>query len=251
MDLKSSDKIVSLHFQDCKKHCQNKSVCYLLKRDHNGPSLNTFTIRTAILELGYQVYESICDKLTPYHFGMLNKYKNYNITISCNNFDKELYNYKNQVQLSVYSEKDIKKYQGLKLLYLIFDKKTENILHKNIKNVNIIIDIDYIKNNRNLLRKIVSCNHRYYSNDKVEILYGYNNCYNMDDPKDKNISFDSCLSSWIINGKCPYKNNNYIDIGLDGVRTCPFQKKAQKLDLNNLFNIENKNNCIYNKFFKG
>lgn len=236
----SSNKIVSLHMEPCKKGCPHSDICYLRKRKlSRGFPLPT-NFREAMLNQGFTIHESVCKTITDYHANLLLKFPKYNITVSypvwkrCNLPAKNL---TNQIQVSVYNEKQALEIEGQKL-FLIKNAETLKLgikLFSNplVKNLHFNLDM-----NRSI---------------HIQLLL-------MQDSA-RNLTLDTCLYSWIVNGECPYRTD-YIDISYDWtVRRCPFSVNGtpipknyigQSGDYSRLFNLKhNPDKCTYEDKYKG
>lgn len=219
MEQTYSDKIVSLHLEKCERtHCKNRKICYHVNKHiiTNTSSLANiypfeFSIKK-ILKLGCKVYESICIRLTDRHLDLLQEFKNYNVTIPYDLMVPELSNYRSQVQVSVYDKSQIYNIGNtFWKLFLIKDNITLNeansYINMNIPQMHYILALDYIKESKVPITVLVG--------KKLEKTV---------------LSLDSCLTSWILNGRCPYKHYNYIDLTYDGtLRTCPYSKKGMDI----------------------
>jgi hypothetical protein len=240
------NKIISLHLEKCGGNCPHTKECYHIKRKENKLSYNisnNIEIHKSIIRSGYKIHESICSKnrLTKWHIKELKKNKNYNITISANHFSLKLKNIleknKDQIQISVYDQYNLDVFKDWQKLFLIKNDESYNQfnewLGKNTGKLHFILDQNYV--NSSLIKKI--------------ILLFNNKC-------SKNQSMDNCLTSWLINGRCPYSNGNYIDINYDGtIRTCPYSIKGinpskAATNLNQLFGLKMlPTRCIYMSIF--
>jgi hypothetical protein len=249
MEQNSSNKVVSLHMQKCEGNCPHSSCCYHLKKNINqeqeNKKSNLFTCSMIVgsRKYGYTIYDSRCKPLEDHDFKLLTKNPNYNITISYNDICNEkigtLLKYKDQLQITVYTSEQILILHEFQKLFLvkdrgswhhcfnIIDDKTDNIgrLHFPIN-----ISDKYVRLSLPVLIKHFNENAR------------------------PGLSLDSCLTSWIINGKCPYNNDNYVDITYDlTTRKCPFNKNGTNLEnqkIDTLFTTAAPaEQCIYEEIF--
>lgn len=234
-----SNKIVSLHLEECKYGCPNQEKCYLRKRVNvANPQPFPTNFREAMLTQGFVLHEALCDTPNAFYLDLLKRFKNYNITVSINDLYpwtiKNILKYKEQVQVSIYTLEDAKCYSGQKL-FLIYDMasyQTAKFIFKSteLKNLHFNVDKDCTSS---------------------AIVFLSDPC--------RNITMDSCLSSWIINGECPY-TTNYIDISYDWtLRKCPFAKDGISIPKDlitnhnyiDLFNLEPTScECSYSEKFR-
>lgn len=238
MEQNYSNKIVSLHLKPCKYGCPNKEVCYLRKRNPAQGNPLPITFKEDMLLQGFTIHDALCDTPTSYNFFLLQRFKNYNITVSIEDLYsdtvKELQKFKNQVQVSVYDIKDVKAYSGQKL-FLIHDQQT-------LVRAKFLFKQDWVRN-------------IHFNVDPT----GFNSSLVFLQDGDRNITMDTCLSSWVVNGECPY-TTNYIDISYDWtIRKCPFAKDSIPIPKNmitnsnyiDLFTLEpTPNECSYAEKFK-
>lgn len=244
-----SNKIVSLNLQKCSDKCPNASVCYLSNRGYN-TFLNSHKLRKKIIKSGNIVYESLCSKyfitnsnnFINYYRQLLDKNKNFNITLSCNLLVTDLINYKNQIQVSVYNSNDILKFNEYQKLFLIKDSYSLALAYY------------YMKEYTGKLHFIIE--QKFLSEPASNIKYKLLNFIrNFENRIDKTQTADTCLTSWLINGHCPY-DNNYIDISYDStIRKCPYSNTGLYIskfnDINELYNLKIESNCIYKQLFSG
>lgn len=215
MEQNCSNKIISLHMMKCEDKCHNDSSCYHLQKNIIVNDTYNFDIEYW-LKKGYIIYNSLCKPIKENDLRLLELYKNYNITISCLDvIISEIMQFKNQIQLSVYDSSDLTIYADFQKLFLIKDLESYAIclyiITNNItKYGRIHFNID--QNTKNIKDYI------HYISKIFNFL------------KPSLFSLDSCFTSWVINGKCPYDDNNYIDITYDGTaRKCPFNKNGNIL----------------------
>ena len=243
----STNKVVSLHLERCSGYCPNSSQCYLMQRLHSVIP-NSIPYRLELKEdllQNFKVHEAICnEELNNWDVtqALLKGYPNYNITIS-SILAQYLYwvtNYPNQIQITIYNLN--MPWPTMQKLYLIKDRNTwnyaYNLMCRNTGRLHFIIDRDFLRNTMGktgLLEFIKKFQERV----------------------DKWQTADNCLTSWLVNGTCPYNYNNYIDINYDGtIRKCPYdQNKIGDItsidSIRELFDLEFKPKCIYGEIFKG
>jgi hypothetical protein len=193
-----------------------------------------------------------------YFISLLEEHSNYNITASSLLFDSDYTKYFNrrtdlinQLQVSVYTNIDIVKFENYQKLFLIKDYNSfvlsNELMNEMTGKLHFLID-------QNLIRQSSG---KQFLADIIK---------NFHSRKDKQQSCDTCLTSWVVNGHCPYENSNYIDITFDNtIRKCPYAKKGIKVNSVDLSQIESymKLNlwdhididptfkCIYHELFKG
>ena len=246
------NKIVSLHLQGCQHLCSNSSVCYLLGREIQDSQIsNTDRFRMETLVQGVKVHESVCTTNGHYHMNMLRNFRNYNITISKRlifYFDAmDWQQFSDRIQVSIYTWDDARSEYLAPFQKLFLIKDTDTLVlgmrlletcHPTGK-VHLLLDQKFI--NKNMILDLIK---RTQNRNNLEV------------------SLDTCLTSFIINGKCPYQDNNYVDIHYDGtLRTCPYKEQGITYnanrslvsdDLEEIFRIKfPENNCIYKEIFKG
>jgi hypothetical protein len=228
-----------LHLEPCIHGCPNEDVCYLKKRVFSGGYPLPPTFKDDVLEQGFQVYDALCRPLNQSDINRLETYDRYHITISSWDYENGLYpkpaQY-SQIQKSIYRLCEKNMCNGPLQLFLIKDNKTFS------EAIN--------------CKKCDSFNNIHFSIDRN--WNGYLDCFMLQD-SNKNISVDSCLTSWMVNNECPYKTS-YIDISHDWtVRNCPFTKEGISIpegliiDKNyiDLFSLQFKaEDCAYEKYFK-
>ena len=241
MEQTYSDKIVSLHLEKCNRSsCVNRSLCY-----HVGKNIDTnctvFPFSFSIIKLlkfGCKVYDSICNRVEVRHLQLLERFPNYNITIPAELFRPELSDHKDQVQISVWTGLHNIEFKDYWKLYLIKSDDTLSsacrFITMNVPKLHYILALEYV------------------AKTSVTVLVGKK----LDLGDTQTISLDSCLTSWILNGRCPYKHYNYIDLTYDGtMRTCPFDMQGfdiSKLTMpfETLFDIEpTPCDCKFKKLF--
>lgn len=235
----SPDKIISLHFQRCSGYCPNASSCYHIQKKESGELIETqreFKIKC--LESGATIHESVCDYQHE-HKDLLNLYPNYNITISSDivSLDIDLHKHRDQLQITVYNVCNLIDFKDFQKLFLINDipslEKFRGWLgHSYYGKLHFLID-----QNRIELKDIVGITEEF--NEKAS----------------EGQTLDSCLTSYLINGECPYNNNNYIDINYDlTLRKCPYEKEGivfnQNTPVKELFNFASLPKCNYTKYFE-
>jgi len=245
----TNSKIVSLHLDGCKGGCRNASACYFLKRSIVPDSINKTAIKRILLMNGYTIHDAVCELIDDNLILLTSEH--YNITVSnkiLQKFDKkkELLAFKNQISVSIYSYKEsvCSELRDIQKMYLIKDDKTLQFFMRNVKNerinkIHFCIDQEYLESSGKLPEIIKT-----FSKKATGIK-----------------SMDTCLSSFVVNGKCPYEKNNYVDVSADlSVRRCPFVINGTKLNtlgnsiltaISNSLKLEsNCDTCYYHKFFK-
>jgi hypothetical protein len=242
----------------CRGNCPNASVCYYLKRTRvtNRTVCSSDKLRNSILNSGAKVYESICVTDGSYHNTLLSRYRNYNITMSSSLleycidiYDTNWSGSVDQIQLSVYTLKDVfnPEFEKYQKLFLIKNVETlaraYEILNTTLHSgkVHLILDQSFLR-----LEKAIA----------LDLIKAHQNRRN------PLVSIDTCLTSFVINGKCPYQDNNYIDISHDEtLRTCPYKETGNIYnstrnivpeDMEEIFRVKfPENNCIFKEIFKG
>jgi hypothetical protein len=262
MEQNSSSKVVSLHLQGCFGFCQNASVCYHKNKviDNREFKCNEGQeLRIRLLEQDYRVHESICSMDNKYHTDLAKEYPNYHITISVNEINRNndggyrksfIDQIKDQVQVSVYHLEEIQNYKDFQKLFLITSWETLGEAYQYMKmdtgRLHFLIDKGFISNT--VIRQRIQ--------DFIK---------NFQNRKDPLQSADTCLTSWLINGHCPY-DKDYLDITYDKTaRKCPYAQRG--ISMNNL-ELDSINaymslhsdyhyvcdpifKCIYKDIFKG
>lgn len=244
MGQNSSTKIVSLHMERCvNNNCPHRSMCYHLNKKLNNQDNFILGLRGRVwmLRKGWQLHESICNGLKAMHWHLLKFYDNYNITIPCDQYEPYLDRVKDQVQITVYNEEQAETFKDYQKLFLIKDDETWDFFlkHSNMgfatHKMHYILEQEYI--NKDKLRIVAE--HKMFANTF-------------------SITVDSCFTSFILNGRCPYSYNNYIDITFDGtVRFCPYAKEGIQMpvdlsEVEKLFKVKAlPKKCIYSELFGG
>jgi len=236
----SSNKIVSLHVDRCGHSCPNRSVCYHMKKNLSVTDFNlNITDRLRILTRGWTIHESVCIGVSNLHWHLLKFYKNYNITISKDLYEPYLDNRSEQVQITVYTLADIIAYTEYQKLFLIKNDSDwnfflEHFYNDKVKRTHFLVDQEYI------------------DKAKVKVM-----CNMALDNKTTN-TVDSCLMSYLLNGRCPFSYYNYVDITFDGsARSCPYARCGVELPPNYLDNSDTfkvdtpPEKCIYRELFGG
>lgn len=244
------NKIVSLHIQASCGGCSNKSICYFMNRTKIRDPLfvtSSDRMRVEFLKSGAKVHESICTTDYHYHGALMGMYPNYNITISAEQilYTRTMEFLKpNQTQISVYNTEQIILYRDFQKLYLVKDFTTLDFAkslfnESNTGKLHIILEQGFLARQRQILPALIQ---------------------SFQERKNYSLTLDTCLTSFIVNGHCPYDNNNYIDLSWDGTaRSCPYTKDGTRLNdkinynkLKELFSINlPKPNCFYKELFKG
>jgi hypothetical protein len=246
----NKEKIISLHtYQDCHTNCPNQSVCYHRKRRN----VNVYTsiyeeYIKEWLENKYQVYDALVDKnigrLELYYLFNRDNYNNYHITVSSNErrlslstCDKakawELYP---NLNLTVYTIDEMRKYARYNKMFLVHSFQTLNLMANSagsagLGNIHYNVDQEFITPQN--IKTIMSI---------------------MNDESTEGKTLDTCLSSWVVNGKCPYEDN-YIDIDSVGaIRKCPFSVYEQGgytslTNIDKAFELKYDGPCKYREIF--
>lgn len=230
------NKIISLHLQRCSGYCPNASSCYHMQKEKRDTLIENpiqFTYRC--VASGATVYDSVCN-LQEYHIDLLSNYANYNMTISAREMIKG-YHIKDRVQVSVYDCVDLYNFSEYQKLFLIKDTKSylqfkDWLGNKDYGRLHFIFD------QSRLTAEVLECSIRLF-NEKA--------CNGQ--------SMDSCVTSFLINGECPYSNHNYIDISSDRtIRKCPYDIRGiefqEESEIEELFNLTFKPKCKYTEFFE-
>lgn len=233
MEQNSSNRVVSLHLEKCTRPCRNEKICYHLNKKLLNYDISSITkwLKEVAIPKGYTIYDSICNltrDLSDFY-----SYDNYNITINSKHINGLKYSIdKSRLQITIHNDKDIRKYINYQKLYLIHDDESLSFAIRKMKDITGYLHFVFYQN---------------YI-DKEKLLLITNKFTNRVDKKQ---SLDSCYSSWLLNGKCPYEKD-YIDISYDGsIRKCPFQKiGAYPKSFKNIFRVKPKQErCIYEKIF--
>ena len=236
----------------CKKRCPHINICYH-KQKYKSEHEQSFSLglrgRVWILRDGYIIHESICNRLKPMHWHLLKSYSNYNITMSCEQYEPYLDKVKEQVQLTVYNVDQAEIFRDYQKLFLIKDDDTWEYFLKHwnmdfgIHKIHYIFEQNYITKDK--LR--IAAEKKMFSNDS-------------------SVTVDSCFTSYMLNARCPYSYNNYVDITYDGtMRSCPYMKTGKLMPfsfednfneykqlMDSVFQVETlTKKCKYLKFFEG
>lgn len=200
----SCSKIVSLHMERCMRSCPHEAVCYHRRKVlSNGRALQPL-FREDMLRRDWLVYDSLCSSVTLYNLHLLTTYPNYHITLPYDLYSSVdmLPRFRDQLQITIYDRAQARRIPDHQKLFLIKDTDSWNEASRNgmcrapYRNIHFVIDQDFGLPLKDLIAMI---------------------------NEERNITLDSCLTSWLINGRCPYSHGNYIDISSDWtVRTCPF-----------------------------
>lgn len=166
-----------------------------------------------MLRKGWEVYESVCNGIQPQHWHLLKFYKNYNITISCEDYEPYLDRTKDQVQLTIYNENQAETFREYQKLFLVKNDETwkyflkySNMGYAQHK-IHYIFEQNYMTKDK--FRRVAE--QKMYANDF-------------------SVTVDSCFTSFMVNGRCPYSYGRYIDITFDGtVRSCPYALEGEHL----------------------
>ena len=263
MILQTLDKFnISFHRDNCSiNNCQNKEVCYHLKKGNKKEviSQNIWYVFIEDILKKYtnaNIYDSLCkNELDILRVDLLNRYKQYSLTLPyfTNDFILKywaIYNmHLDQIQTTVYDIDTPVFLKNMTKIFLIKDVKTLNSYKelstmsksqiKNLGKIHFAIDENFL--NKSVLREILNV----FLSKKLK--------------HEKNITLDSCLTSYFLNGVCPYKKD-YIDISQDlSYRFCPFSEAPDGyLTIDNIINVQLPDNisevkkcrdCNYNKIF--
>jgi hypothetical protein len=240
--VENSSKLVSIHSDECHTGCPNIDVCYFVKRKES-KVVNLTDLRLKAISAGYIVHEAISSIIQPTdaRLNLVRINKNYNLTVSRNLFDynitltRELsYLPINQVQVSCYDHRDLFRFIDYQKLFLIKDEVTFNT-YKEIQN-----DIRLTKVHFTIDQQWLT------SSTLKEIVEIHNSS-----PLHK-ITLDSCLSNWVVHGKCMYMEN-YIDLSTDGTfRKCPFKVEGMPINdktIKEMIQYTEPVTCKYQKIF--
>jgi len=166
-----------------------------------------------------KVYQAVCNPVTKDSLLARRalKYPNYSITIGLNDFSDSDDLPEINWQITVYSEYQIKGHTRYQKLFLIKDTRTLGIYKKvcagdlgSVGKIHFNIDTSFLT--KEILKEIVQAK----LSAKVEV------------------TLDSCLTGFIVNGECPYKKG-YVDINYDStVRKCPFEPNGIQFETRNL-----------------
>lgn len=241
MEQNCSSKVVSLHYERCSGYCPNASSCYHLKKN-----IGVYSLVKGIefyLDKGYKVHESICGLPITDSGKLLERYPNYNITISSDIASKVcIQNFVHQIQITVYDLNKMFKYKDYQKLYLINSDDSYNYAkiildaQYDIGRIHFLFDQDYITPSK--IFKFI----QFFEKNRFD-----------------GASVDSCLTSWLVNGQCPNMNGNYLDETFDGTfRKCPYAKNGKRLSTYEVSSVEEMfheeilpERCKYAEMFKG
>lgn len=245
MEQSSTDKIVSLHMHPCSYDCPNSDVCYHRQKEISSGKTEEvlpLNFREEMLERGYILHESICSTNILYPCSLLAKYKTYNITLSYSIFEKnpQLRTRSKQLQITVYTKEQARQVLNYQKLFLVKNDETlqyvikEGLWNAPYSYMHFCIDQDWI------------------TKEKLRDLFYYRMLSNTIET-----TIDSCATSWLVNGCCPYNHGSYIDISYDGtLRTCPFNRVGVPIsevyngDYNSLFTLQcASERCKYSELF--
>lgn len=236
-----NDRVISLHLQRCSGYCPNASSCYHLRKkiDNHWDIEEDASLVLSCIKSGAIVHDSVCTYYLQ-HYNWLERYPNYNITLSCELLrgNSELKKFKNQLQVSVYSIEDIIEFKEYQKLFLIKDMLSwlsfDCWLGQDTGRLHFLLDQAII------------------TPSKVEAIVQDFNEY-----AGEGQTLDSCLTSYLVNGECPYADGHYIDLTYDNtVRSCPYaekgvrSKKDESIEV--LFGIQTlPQRCKYMEYFGG
>jgi len=205
--------IVSLHLENCTNiFCPNIKECYHLKKDFTTQSLciPKMKLYELLEHKDITIYDSVTD-INEYHKGLI-LYDNYNMTVpvdSC--FIDGCFNnsyLKPNVYITVhYGQLFSDQLDAINKIYLYkwIEPVTLDRLYNSANNTHFVFDRETLNASR--ISEIIQVYMKYRE-------------------KTTN-SIDSCIENLILNGCCPYKNGNYIDITYDNTyRICPFAKQS-------------------------
>lgn len=214
MEQSSTAKVVSLHMEPCMYACPNAEVCYHRRKEIETGNVGVLPVnfRMEMLDKGCIIHESICQPVSNATLSMLSLRRNYSITLPYPLFEKEerLKEFKQQVQITVYTAEQARKVLEYQKLFLVKDDQSmAYAIEKHLWNIpfsymHFCIDQDWV------------------TKEKLQELMYYRMLSNT-----IGTTVDSCAESWLINGRCPYGHGNYIDITYDGtIRKCPYNKRG-------------------------
>lgn len=213
----NSSKIVSIHSDVCSSGCPNSSVCYLQNRRLTNFVSSTDITMSAITN-GYTVHEAVCDVYANSRLQLVRKYPNYNITVSSKLFDSSIgvelsFLPIDQVQVSCYDYRDLFRFKEHLKLFLIKDHDTFEMYKQ-------------IQNDLRLSKVHFTIDQQWLTKERLKELVDIHNTSPL-----HQITLDSCLSNWVVHGRCMYMKT-YIDLSNDGTfRKCPF--KVEGIPINN------------------
>lgn len=229
----SSNKVLSLHLENCVVNCPHNSICYHKKKHKYNNNSSILTRYDELLKIADITYEFTCKNITESSLNILREYKNYNLTTSVKNvliedLNKLSKTEKKRIYISVYNMKEINEFKEYNKLFLIKDFKTllyfYTILNiESIRKIHFLIDQTFLLHNPYDIR---------------DIIISYNK------RKNKDITLDSCLTGILFNNKCPYTQENCVDITYDNsLRRCPFTQYSKHIipkdiNLNTLWEID-------------
>ncbi len=245
MEQNSTRKIVSLHMEPCSYDCPNSNVCYHRRKIISSGKTEEIlpsNFRVEMLEKGYVLHESLCNEDILGPCVLLTRYPNYNLTLPYPTLEKnpQLRTRSKQLQVSVYTKEQAMSILNYQKLFLIKDDETyDYTIKKQLWNspysyMHFCVDQDWI------------------DKEKLQNLTYYSMLSNT-----IGTTIDSCATSWIINGRCPYDHGSYVDINFDGtVRSCPFNKNGVPIsevyngDYDSLFTLKcAPEKCKYSEMF--
>lgn len=249
--------IISLHLDECHDLCPNSSVCYHKERK-NGQNKNSLTLGiwaklSSLMQRGHQVYCAVQggkeSDLQSIKFGISTHipevFNNFHATISCRSPIIKIWKEEItplapnwRVDISVYNDSELIEFKEFSKMFNIFNDETLatslNLIKTDVGRLHFTVDQNYLCANKDRGFSIIGMiiNH----NDPLKTL-------------------DTCLSSWIINRKCPYQTG-YIDIACDGkARKCPFLKEGTNIltieDGIKLMDDKTPQTCAYTELFGG
>lgn len=256
-------KIISVHNYSCKTLCEHANVCYFVNGKHKEVDESISDIPDMIEQIinkisgDKQVYYSGCNFLSSYityeqdifghederHMTFSSKLYHHMKTLVNTEEAQELFD--KNIQLTVYTKDELDdiNFNHIQKLFLIKDDETFNIAmdilhdHKRYGNIHFPIAQSWVENNPYKLGGLVG---KYFEiKDEVD-----------------NITLDSCLMSYVLNGDCEYKTS-YIDLRYDGtVRRCPFSDECHNINNydwkdnpDKMFDIPFEPKCIYKQIF--
>ena len=251
-----SKKIISVHNHKCTTGCPHKDVCYFVNGKHFDelpPKNNVIEEAIDNMSEDFEVHYSGCDpmpSMATYASNCSGNEDERHMTMSVNEYKKfkadksnifKNKDFDKNVQMTVYTLKDLQKeeYKDIQKMFLIKNEETFQIAcevfmdYENFNNIHFPIEHTWAEENVSKLTTLVAE-------------------WNKIRDKENNISLDSCLENYLLNGTCVYADN-YIDLRYDGsVRRCPFSDEFHKIDSENpdkMFEIKFTPNCIYKKLF--
>ena len=234
----NSSRIVSIHSAPCENTtCPHEPVCYHKARNKCADFKDLHIYRLLAIAHEYKVYEALCRSyIDESYLDLVRSNPNYNITVASNQINLDLLSSlpTNQIQITCHTLKDLFLYQEYQKLFLIKDEDSYSMFKliesdTRFQKVHFCIDANFLDKTR-----------------MFKIIRIHSSC------KQHSITLDSCLTNWIVNGRCTYKDN-YIDINYDRTfRRCPFDPIGLDIEektIKEMFDIQIHHKCKYIELF--